>query len=841
MLQNYFKTAWRNLVRHKVNTTINVLGLTMGITVCLIIFLLVRFELSYDGFHPDKDRIYRVVATSSGPDGDEQFGFVTTALPDDTRREISGLESVSAFDNFYTTVSVPRQGRENQVFDAAKSGEETSPIIIAQPQFFEIFHYRWLAGNAATALNEPFKVVLSEKEAERYFGRQDAGNQDAGRQGTGSLSPRDQGTERQDPEGWVGRKLIYHDSLEVTVSGIVADWDQHSDFAFRDFISFSTIEHSFLKNDYERSWGLWEYDAQGVVKLAPGVTRAQVERQFPAFMARHKVGPKEYKMRLSLQPLADIHFNEKYADNFSRKANLPTLYGMAAIAAFILVIAAINFINLSTAQSVRRAREIGVRKVLGGRRRAIVLQFLSEALLIVLFAAALALLLAEPLLAAVRSLLPRGVQLEVFNGPTFLFLAVTVLITCLLAGLYPARVLSAYQPVLSLKGQGITQLNSKSYLRKSLIVFQFTISMIFIIGTLIVGRQIHYVLTTDLGFDHDAIVIIRAGQDRPNHKRAVLAQKFREIPEVRMVARHMEAPTAKGHPGTFIENTGEVDKKVVASFDMCDTDYIPLYGMHLLVGRNLLPSDTIHEFLINETCAQQLGYRHPADALGHLVDIGMSGGKGPVVGVIRDFHSKSLHEPITPFFMSTYEGAERDVSVKLATSGQSAGRLKGALAQLEKAWKEVYPNKKFEYSFFDESIAKLYEKEEKTARIMNIAMGIAIFISCMGLFGLAAFVAEQRTKEIGIRKVLGATVMDVVSMLSVDFVRLVVMAIVIASPVAYYFMHMWLQDFAYRVPISWWIYAVAGGAAMLIALATVSFQALRAAMVNPVESLRSAE
>jgi len=818
MIQNYFKTAWRNLVRNKVNTTINVLGLTLGITVCLIIFLLVRFELSYDRFHPDKERIYRIVANSSGSDGENQFGFVTTALPDAARAEISGFESVAAFDNLYSAVSVPREGKENQVFDAVKAGEGVSPIIIAQPPFFDIFHYRWLAGHAATALNDPFKVVLSEKEATKYFGP-------------------------QNPDQWLGRQVIYRDSLTVTVSGIVADWDQHSDYAFRDFISFPTIAHSFLKNDFESSWGMWDYDAQSIVKLAPGVTKAQVERQLPAFMARHKVGPKEFKMTLALQPLADIHFNEKYADDFARKANLPTLYGLAAIAAFILLIAAINFINLATAQSVQRAREIGVRKVLGGRRPAIILQFLSEALLIVLFATMLALLIADPLLAAVGSLLPQGVKLEVFQWPTLLFLAVTVLVTCLLAGLYPARVLSSYQPALSLKGQGIQQLNRKSYLRKALIVFQFTVSLIFIIGTLIVGRQIHYVLNTDLGFDHDAIVIIRAQVDRPNHKRAVLAQKIREIPGVQLVARHMEAPTAQGHPGTFIEDKGNADngKRVMASFDMCDTDYVRLYGMHIMAGRNLFPSDTINEFLINETCAQQLGYRHPADALGHLVDIGMNGGNGPIVGIIRDFHSKSMHEPITPFFMSTYERAERDISVKLSTSGQSVGHLKEVLAQLEKAWKEVYPTRKFEYSFFDDTIARLYEKEEKTARIMNIAMGVAIFISCMGLFGLAAFVAQQRTKEIGIRKVLGATVTDIVSMLSRDFVRLVVIAIVIASPVAWYFMHRWLQDFAYRVTISWWIYGIAGMGAILIALLTVSAQAIRAAMVNPVESLRSAE
>ena len=818
MLKNYFKTAWRSLLRNKVNTTINVLGLTLGIAVCLIIFLLVRFELSYDKFHPDGDRIYRIVANSAGPDGERQFGFVTTALPDAARAEISGFENVAAFDNLNSPVSVPRAGRENQVFDAVKQGEGASPIVIVEPQFFDIFHYRWLAGNAATALKDPFRVVLSEKEATKYFGA-------------------------QSPDRWLGRQLIYRDSLTVTVSGIVADWDQHSDYAFQDFISFPTIAASFLRDEFEISWGMWDYDAQSIVKLASGVTKAQVERQLPAFMARHKVGPKEFTMALALQPLADIHFNEKYVDDFARKASLPTLYGLAAIAAFIQLIAAINFINLATAQSVQRAREIGVRKVLGGRRPAIVLQFLSEALLIVLFAAVLALLLAAPLLAAVQSLLPREVRLEVFQGSTFLFLAITTLVTCLLAGLYPARVLSAYQPALSLKGQGIQQLNRKSYLRKALIVFQFSVSLIFIIGTLIVGRQIHYVLNTDLGFDHDAIVIIRANQDRPNHKRAVLAQKFRELPDVQLVARHMEAPTAKGHPGTFIEMAGNADngKRVMASFDMCDTEYIRVYGMHILAGRNLFPSDTIHEFLINETCAQQLGFRHPADALGHLVEVGMNHGSGPVVGVIRDFHSKSMHEPITPFFMSTNEGAERDISVKLATSGQSVGHLSAVLARLEKAWKEVYPTKKFEYSFFDETIAWLYEKEEKTARIMNIAMGMAIFIACMGLFGLAAFVAEQRTKEIGIRKVLGATVVNIVAMLSRDFVRLVVIAIVIASPVAWWFMHQWLQDFVYRVPISWWIYGVAGAGAILIALLTVSAQAIRAATTNPVESLRSAE
>jgi ABC-type antimicrobial peptide transport system permease subunit len=282
-----------------------------------------------------------------------------------------------------------------------------------------------------------------------------------------------------------------------------------------------------------------------------------------------------------------------------------------------------------------------------------------------------------------------------------------------------------------------------------------------------------------------------------------------------------------------------MENSFISAFDACDTNYVALYGLHIIAGRNLFPSDSVRDIVLNETCARKIGFPYPADAIGHTVYIGMDHRHGTVVGIIKDFHAKSLHEPIAPFFIRSGEALESTVSVKLPTEGRSPDHLSAMLTRLEAAWKAVYPNKKFEYSFFDETIARLYEKEQKTARIMNIAMAIAIFISCMGLFGLAAFIAEQRTKEIGIRKVLGATVSDIVAMLSVDFVRLVVIAIVIASPVAYYFMHQWLQEFAYRVPMSWWIYAVAGGGAVLIALLTVSWQAIRAATANPVESLKA--
>ena len=817
MLRNYFKIAWRNLVRHKLNSTINILGLTLGITACLAIFLLSRFEFGYDRFHPDGDRIYRVVGNLHNHEGiADGVGFVPVPLPITMRKELTGLEAVTGFCLLNTKVRIPdAAGRTIRQFDEVKSGEEAVPIVLVEPQYFGILPYRWLAGNAATALNEPFKVVLTEKSASRYFGK-------------------------DNPANWIGRQIVYHDSLTVTVSGIIKDWNQNTDFSYSDFISYSTIGHSFLQGDIGlNDWNMWDFDSQDLIKLAKGVTPEQVERQLPAFVKAHINLPAGYGVSLTLQPLSDIHFNEYFRDNFFRKANKTSLYGLMGIALFILLIASVNFINLSTAQSVQRSREIGVRKVLGGSRASLISQFMVETLLIVAGAVFVSLCITNPLLSAFHSMLPAGLRLNSRDPFTLLFLAGTVIVTVLLAGWYPARVLASYLPVLSLKGQGIQQLNSRSYLRKSLIVFQFSVSLLFIIATIVIGQQIHYILNKDLGFNKDAILTIQFPFDRPASQRSVFKEKVRLLPDVQMVTMHMESPTAKSHPGTFIERKGAANGKIDASFDMCDNNYVPLYGLKLLAGRNIFPSDTIREYLLNETCARALGFTKPEEALGTLVDCGMNDAVGPVVGIIKDFHSKSLREAITPFFISSNKRSERDISIKLSTQYKTPGHLHEILTQMQRAWASVYPDKKFEYRFLDETIGRLYEKEQKTSMLMNTAMLIAIFISCMGLFGLATFMAEQRTREIGIRKVLGASVSGIVSLLSVDFVKLVLLSILVASPIAWYAMHRWLENFAYRTPISGWVYIGAGLCAILIALLTVSIQAIRAATVNPVKSLRS--
>lgn len=813
MFKNYLTIALRNFWRHKVFSLINIFGLGIGISVCLVIFLIANHELSYDQFHPGKERIYRIVGTTQfKQEAPRPLGYVPSPLPMRVREQLTGFEQVTGFYNYYAKVTVPQAGKKAKEFESLH--DMPSPIIVAETSYFSIFQYQWLAGNATTALSEPFKVVLTETAAKKYFDNEQA-------------------------DKLIGRKIIYNDSLNLTVAGIVKDWKHHSDFGFTNFISFPTVQYSFLKKDIDmHSWGVWDYYSQAFVKLAPGVSPAQVEAQFPRFIKDNIRGEGN---TLQLQPLADIHFNENYMDGYSRKVHLPTMYALMGIALFILLIAIVNFINLSTAQSIKRAKEIGIRKVLGSNRNSLRIQFFGETAMLTLAAVILSVILLEPILTAFKAFIPAGVILRPFEESVWLFLLIVMVITTLLAGFYPARVLSSYQPVLSLKGQASPKGNHKNYLRKALIVFQFTISLVFIIGTLVVGKQIHFMLHTDMGFDKDAIINLRPGRDETPDKKILFTQELKQVPGVKAVSIHAETPAAQRHGNTSIKSVGSngTDKEILSSFEFADHLYIPLYGIKILAGRNLHPSDTLREFVINTNAALALGFKKPQDAIGQLVQVGIAGKKGPVVGVMEDFFSRSFHEPINPFFITTMAKSSRTVSVKLATDGKQINYLKTTLATIKKHWKKIYPDKEFDIEFFDETIAAFYEKEQKTAQLMNTAMAIAIFISCMGLFGLASFITQQRTREIGIRKVLGASVTHIAFMMSKDFLVLVLIALFIAAPVAYYFMNNWLEDFAYRTTISWWIFGLSGTAMIILALLTLSIQTIRSAMANPVKSLRT--
>jgi len=815
MLLPYFKIALRYFSRHKVFSIINVIGLSVGIAACLLIYLYVEFELSFDNFHPDKKCIYRIVCDVQLRSGEK---FAMTEIPqpqimsDAFRTELTGMETETVFYYYDAKTAIPDRDRTPKKFDRMDYGTSApGRIVIAEPQYFSIFKYRWLAGNAATALNEPFKVVLTKSKARTYFGQMPV-------------------------EQMIGHEMIYNDSLHVTVSGIVEDWGKNTDLNFTDLISSATIQSSFLKTDNG-----WQDNSQQFVKLSKEVTPGQIEKRMIPITAAHLHGSNGEKVSIRLEPMASIHFHDGYVrdPSFSRKAHLPALYGLIAIAVFILLIGAINFINLSTAQSIRRSKEIGIRKVLGSRRAELILQFLSETFLLTLIATILSLVAAGPSLKFLKSLIPNGVSLRLSDPFMWVFLLLTIVVTSLLAGFYPARVLSSFKPALSLKGQSGQPSSQNGYLRRGLILFQFTFSSVFIIGSIIVGDQIHYVLNKDMGFAKDAIITTWTNDQYPEAKKQLLAARIRNLPGIEKVCFSWESPAVDYLRGGNLKCKGV---EIFSEQRDGDESFIPLYGLKIIAGSNFQSpvNDTAKETIINETCFRRLGFTRPQDALGQLVETEFSGAKPfRIVGVVADFHAKSLHETINPVFIIGSLSSSYQMSIKLSTAGKQPSHFTKIMAGIEKIWKEIYPGEKFEYRFFDETIARFYAREKQTAQIMDLAMTIAIFISCMGLFGLVSFTAEQRTREIGIRKVLGASVSGIVLLLSKDFLKLVLIAIVIASPIAWYSMHRWLQNFAYRIAISWWIFAIAAILSLLIAALTVSYRAVKAAIANPVKSLRS--
>jgi putative ABC transport system permease protein len=816
MFQNYFKIALRRILRNKVYSLIHVLGLTLSIIVSIVIYLITSFEFSFDSFHPDKGRIYHLGCKE--PNTTWNTSRIPPPMPAALRNEIAGLEAVVSFYPYDATITTHTNAKRSPVFDSGieGSGTDQTSVIITDPHYFEIFRYNWLAGNPATSLKDPFKVVLSESKARKYFGSLPYDN-------------------------IIGKEIVYNDSLVLSVSGIVQDWDQHTDFPYTDFISLSSIGSSgFLKATYRTDdWGhvrgnpwIWT-----IVKLSKNVTEPQIARQLDALATRNIHEAPDGKLHFLLQPLSDIHFNSDYSRDDIRKAHLPTMYVLMGISVFILLLAIINFINLSTAQFIHRIKEVGVRKVLGSSRLNLAFQFLAETFVISFFAICLAELIVNPALIFFKDYIPSGVKFHPLNRDSLTFILLLTLFTSLLAGIYPAKVLSSYPPVLSLKGSEGQAGGSRWLLRKGLIVFQFSISLLFIVGAIVTGRQISYMLNTDFGFKTNAILAVETNWRDSTSKVQALKQEIEQLPVVEKVVLQGNPPIGWGWNEADIAFLGKRQIKLRVLIDLGNNEFIPFYQMQLMAGRNLLRSDSLREFVINETCMKALGFNKPEDALGQFLQFGEK--VFPIVGVVADFHESSFHDPIRPLIIGSNPAGETSLGVRLSTNGNQTVNAKAALAAIEKAYKQIYPRDDFRYRFLDEAIASFYETEQKTSGLMQAAMFITIFISCLGLFGLAMFTAQRRTKEIGIRKVIGASVADIVALLTRDFVILILIAFLIASPISWFLMNNWLEKFAYRISVGVSVFALSGLCAILIALITVSSQAIKAAVANPVKSLRT--
>lgn len=809
MFQNYVKIALRNLRKHKAYSFINVVGLAVGLACCLLISLYVKDELSYDRYHAKADRIFKVVMDARRPEKQSQFALTPAPLAEALVRDFPEVETTTRLFTFFG---------EGLVRHGEKRFNETG-IYFGDSTFFDVFSIPLLRGDIKTALTQPNNVVLSETAARKYFPQ--AGS------AMGYEDPR-------------GKTLsINNDGFDLQVTGVMQDIPANTHFHCDFLISLSTTRMSrnpsFITNNNFHTYAV----------LRPNASAQALEAKFPAAIKKYAAAQvaarfgqsfEEYtaagnETKWKLVSIADIHLRSNREYEIEANGNITSVYLFAAIAAIVLLIACINFMNLATARSASRAKEIGVRKVVGSNRLQLLRQFLTEALLLSFLALLIALVLVELFLPTFNQLAGKQIETSFFaNGKSLAaLLGVTVLVG-LLAGSYPALVLSAMRPVLVLKSSSSIN-KSGAWIRRGLVVFQFAVSVALIAGTLIVHNQLGFVLNRRLGFDKEQVLVIKRASAL-GQQREAFKQKLLQNSNVINAAASTTLP-GKLYGRSTYRALGAPAENSHAMHEMyVDENFLPTLGIALNTGRNFsfeFATDT-SAVILNEAAAKLFDWNEPIGQF--LTQPGDSLWRANVIGVVQDFHFESLHKQIQPLVI-LYQPSFQYLSIRVRPENIAA-----TVQAVETLWHEFAPQQPFEFAFLDQDFDAQYRAEERTGKIFGIFAVLAILIACLGQFGLASFTIQKRTKEIGVRKVLGASATSIVSLLSKEFVKLVVIAMLIASPLAYYVMNRWLQDFAYRIDIGVLTFVLAGSVALVIALLTVSLQSLRAAMANPVEALR---
>ena len=819
MFRNYFKTAFRSLTRNRNYTVINIAGLAVGIAVCMMIFIIIRFHTSYDDFHKNKDRIYRVLTESHHAGGaDISYGkSVPFPLPTGLKTAFPQIEQVAPV---YAS-----HNDELQVVDdhgtSVKNFKEQSGVFYTNPSFFHIFDFPLLAGSYAS-LKDPNNVLLTKEVAETYFGDWKTAMGKTIKL-TGTYS--------------VGAGLFQFPPIVLNVSGILATIPANTDFQFKLVVAYGTDFTGDEKYGFQNpDWSGTAPDFGCYILLPPATPANDFTKQLRAYT--RKMVPADNKDSYIVQPLRAVHYDTETGNYSNKTISRELLNVLWLIAVFILLVACINFINLSTAQAVNRAKEVGVRKVLGSNNSQLRLQFILETFLIVASAVLLAAVIAILVLPSLNQLLELSLSFNIQDNPAIiLFLLIVSMVVTALAGFYPSIVLSRFNPVHALKSKFIANTAKGLSLRRGLVVFQFIVAQALIIGTFIIVQQMNYFMNRPLGFDKDAIVNVPFRPDSTGGKLAdYLRQQLLTVNGVQAVSFSSNSPVEDDNNrlSTFRFNQAIKETDFTAILKFADYEYVPTYQLPLVAGRNLAPSDRVKEFLVNESLVKNLGLKNPEAILNKDISMWDDRLKGPVVGVLKDFTNRSFRHHLAPLIITTNITMYRQAGIKLATTNVSS-----TLQSVKNIWEQTFPDYVYEYRFLDDKIESFYKQEAQLAQLYKIFAAIAIFLSCLGLYCLASFMAVQRIKEVGIRKVLGATAGNIVYLFSKEFIILIAIAFAIATPLAWHFMTKWLQDYVYRVNISWWTFAAGGLAAIIIALATTSFQAIKAATANPVKSLKT--